>query len=179
MLLSSAAVYAAPFTLEFTGIVASSETPGISEGDTITLDLIADNGGSTSLSQTWNLADLQGFTIHAGTFTGTYSQVYPFPSTGNFVTDASGNIISVTFFGTSGSSQNSDNFNASFVGDNVTGGASFEDSLSRDTDIVGGTWNTPSQWSVQGADASAPEPSTIGLFAAGLVGLAALKRKKA
>lgn len=106
----SGAVNAKEYVFTFTDTISTASTPGISVGDTFTLKLDADNGGSTDVSQTWNLADLGGFTITAGSYAATYSQVWDNPTTGNFVTDAAGMMSSVTFYGTNPNSQNTDNF---------------------------------------------------------------------
>lgn len=160
---------ATEYEFTFTDTIFTAATPGIAVGDTMTLHLFADNGGSTAVSQTWNLDNLLGFTIHAGAYSASYSTVFPSPTTGNFVTDASGMMSSVNFMGTSGSSHNTDNF-GSWIGDSVFTGGDFCDFFSRCNYVSTYSFNNPSMWTVAVAP-TIPEPSTWALMLLGFAGL--------
>ncbi len=159
------AAQAAVFDFTFTDTISSASTPGINVGDTFTVHLFADNGGSSAANQTWNLADLQGFTIHAGTYSASYSTVFESPATGNFQTDAAGVVTSVQFFGTSNSSNNTDNF-GSWTADTVFGDASFLDYLGRGNTIAASTFTNADQWTV-GLAGTVPEPASWALMLIG------------
>jgi hypothetical protein len=159
---------AAVYDFKFTDTISFANTPGVAVGDTFTLHLFADNGGSSLISQTWNYADLQGFTIQAGSYHASYSKVFESPATGNFQTDALGQVSAVQFYGTSNASNNTDNF-GSWAGDVVFGNASFNDFLGRSNGIAANTFTTPGEWTVSAAvGAPAPIPG------AGLASLAAM-----
>jgi len=171
----SGAVNAKEYVFTFTDTISTASTPGISVGDTFTLKLDADNGGSTDVSQTWNLADLGGFTITAGSYAATYSQVWDNPTTGNFVTDAAGMMSSVTFYGTNPNSHNTDNF-GSWTGDTVFGNAEFCDYDGRCNNIAAGGFNNAAAWTVS---AGVPEPSTWAMLLIGFAGLGFAGYRKA
>lgn len=173
----SGAVKANEYVFTFTDTIASAGTPGISVGDTFTLKLYADNGGSTDVSQTWNLADLQGFGITAGSYSATYSAVWSYPATGNFQTDASGTVSYVEFYGTDNSSNNTDNF-GSWIGDAVFGDASFCAYSSGCNNIAAGRFNNASAWTVS-AVSGVPEISTWVMLLAGFAGLGFAGYRKA
>ncbi len=166
--------FSSPFDLQFTGLLTSAGIPGTSVGETLTLDLTVNNGGTSTISQTFNYADFGGFTIHVGTYSASYSKVWE--SSGPITTDAAGNVNSVAFYGTSNSSNNSDNFTASFTGDYVGGGGSFADSLSRGAGVDG--WNNPAQWTVASPATSTPEPGTVTMLFAGFGLLVAVRLRK-
>ena len=177
-LLGSAA-QADPFKFTYTGTIAYASTPGIDSGDTYTLTVIADNGGNSALGQSWGYDDLQGFTIQAGSYSASYSKVWE--SSDGFQTDASGNVTYTGFYGTSYSSNNSDNF-GSWTGDYVYGNGTFFDSQGRENSIST-ELNEPSRWTVSpaGADGAVPEPASWAMMLGGfgLVGGAMRSRRKA
>ncbi len=166
--------FSSPFDLRFTGDLTTAGIPGTSVGDTLTLDLTVDNGGNSTISQTFSYANFGGFTIHVGSYSASYSKV--FESSGPITTDAAGNISSVAFYGTSNASNNSDNFTPSFSGDYVFGDGSFNDSLSRGDAVAG--WNNPSQWTVASLASATPEPGTVTMLVAGLGLLVAVRLRK-
>ncbi|HEX5377629.1 MAG TPA: PEPxxWA-CTERM sorting domain-containing protein [Phenylobacterium sp.] len=177
----SGAAQAAVMDFTMKGVIESASTPGINAGDVITVHLFADNGGASTISQTWNLADLLGFTIQAGTYSATYSKVWQYPSTGNFQTDASGAVSHVEFYGTDDLSHNVDNF-GSWTADSVFGNASFCDFLDRCNNTSGGTFNNASQWTVGLAGpGGVPEPATWAMMIAGfgMAGVAMRRRRAA
>lgn len=50
---ASAAATAAPFAITYTGTIGNSDFPEIIAGQTYSVTLVFDNGGNTTLSQTW------------------------------------------------------------------------------------------------------------------------------
>ena len=50
---------ASPFSVTYTGTISASTFPEILNGQTYTVTLVVDNGNSTAVSQTWNVADLK------------------------------------------------------------------------------------------------------------------------
>lgn len=176
--LAAGAAKADLFDFTFVSTISDANTPGIVDGDQVTVHLFADNGGSSDLSQVWNYADLQGFTLAAGTYSATYSKIFPVPTTGNFSTDALGNVTSAQFFGTDFSSNNVDNF-GSWTADTVFGNAQFNDFLGNANNITGNTFTDTSEWTVAAAGAAVPEPATWAMMLVGFMGLgAALRARK-
>ena len=176
-LVAAVPVQANLYKFTFTDTISAATTPGIDVGDTITLALFADNGGTTSVNQTWNLSDLQGFTIKAGTYSATYSKVFEFPATGNFVTDATGTLVTTQFYGTSTASNDTDNF-GSLTGDIVFGDASFLDTVGRGNQVAANTFTNPGSWTVSAA--GVPEPASWALMIAGfgVVGVVARRERR-
>ncbi len=84
---------AIPFKFTFSSTVDTfSGIPGVSVGNPLTLVVIADNGGSDAISQTWGPADVLSANLAVGTYLASYD---PLPNLAIFVTDASG---SFSFF---------------------------------------------------------------------------------
>jgi hypothetical protein len=179
LLCVSGTAQADPYKFIFNGVISWAETPGISVGDMLTLTVFADNGGNSMINQVWDLSDLKGFTIKAGTYSASYSTVYEKPLTGNFVTDATGKLVSLEFQGTSETSSNTDNF-GSWVGDSVLFDGMFEDTKFNINRVAGNQWGPASAWTVQSA-AGVPEPAAWGMMIGGfgLAGMALRRRGKA
>lgn len=49
---------AAPYFITYTGTIENSSFPEVNNGESYTATLVFDNGGASSLSQTWNAGDL-------------------------------------------------------------------------------------------------------------------------
>lgn len=160
------------FEFTFTDTISAANTPGISVGDTFTLHLFLDNGGSSLISQSWTAAQTMGFTINAGSYSATYSTVWQ--SLFDFETDASGNVSVAQFFGTEPTSNNTDNF-GSWTADTVFGNAIFDDFFGRENFVAAGAFTDPDKWTL----AAVPEPTTIALLGIALVGLGVTRRKRA
>ncbi len=157
---------AAPFKFTFTTTMSdtNADIPGASLGDTLTLNVIADNGGTSLFSQLWQPADIQSATVTVGTYQADYISPYFVPS--EFRTDISGALTQAFF--TDNSSNNSDLF-----GDGG-GVALFSNSLrdfNGNADVFFPTiTGSASNWTVT----PVPEPSTLSLVATGLALLAFL-----
>ncbi len=168
---------AAPVVFTFTGTIGATDTPFVNVGDTLKLELTADNGGNSLSSQTWNLADLQGFSVVVGGYTATYSKVFEFPETSNFQTDDAGNVITSQFYGTSYASSNTDIFGSS-VGDIVFGDATFYSTQHDFLFDVSGNFTNPGQWTVALAGGGVPEPATWALMILGFGAVGGAMRRR-
>jgi hypothetical protein len=163
----SANAKASIYELTFASTIIAADTPGIPVGNTFTINLFLDNGGSTVVSQSWSGTDaISGFTIDAGTYHGSYSTLL---ANWSFQTDASGALTLTNFFGTATTSNNQDNF-GSFQGNDVFGNE-FVDSLDRVNHFATGL-STVSSWTI--APVATPLPATLPLFASGLGALSLL-----
>lgn len=162
------------YDFKYTDTISTANTPGISVGDTVTVHLFGNNGGSSIVNQSFANTDVLGFTLDAGSYHASYSTVWPYFS---LTTDAGGNVSGVGFYGTDYASANVDNF-GSWNGDAVFGDFSFLDSLSNYNEVVGGTLSTVGNWTVSAVGHAVPEPASLALVGLGLAGLGLGKRKK-
>lgn len=179
LLFSSIEANAVTYDFKLTSTILTANTPGISVGQTFTLDVFADNGGSSLNSQTWNASNVLNFTIHAGTYSATYSAVYA-PGMG-FQTNASGVLTAANFFGTDFSSTNTDNFGTWTNALAVNGNAVFTDFNGLKNFIPIGANQNIANWSVSEVPvAPTPLPAALPLFASGLgaLGLFGWRRKR-
>jgi hypothetical protein len=160
---------ATEFDFQYKTTISSAGTPGIAAGDAFTLDLFVDNGGTSSAGQTWTGLQVDGFTIHAGSYSASYSTPFDPSAYFLFSTDASGNVSLAEFYGTDPSSVNSDTFSASFNGDYVFGDGSFEDSQGHYNSIAASTLTATGNWTNAGAVTSVPEATPLAMSVAGLL----------
>jgi hypothetical protein len=186
VLLASANVNAIPieftavWTLDgFSGAGGDIGIPGTAFGDTLTLSVIADNGGSSLLAQNWSAAQILSATLNVGSYTALYTA--PFFSTSGFATNGVGALTYAIFGDIADPGNNNavtDTFGTSTLGELY--GNYVVDTLGRYSAWSLGN-NAPninlSRWSVRVA--SVPEPGTLSLFAAGLIALGVMRRRVA
>ena len=100
---SATPALASPFSYQFASTIAASASilpAGLSVGDSAVITVVLDNGGTSTISQTWTAANLQSVTFNfnnGGLLTTFFS---PFggglsSDIGDFVTDATGTLLSV------------------------------------------------------------------------------------
>ena len=161
--------HADPFQFTYATPVTAGGTPGVTDGDILTLAIIADNGNAGLISQSWFQADV----VSAVATVGTYVAQFIFPHFTNdpvFVTDGLGDLVTSLWFDIDGN--NTDNLGA--------GSPRFFDNTLRTSqnifmDFLGGFPSNPSNWTV--AAAAVPEPTTLTLLGFGLFGLVAARRR--
>jgi len=154
-------------------------------GEEITTTLTVDNGGSTTLSQSWSATDFLSYRIEGAT--GWWAEstvVINGSSSGNFSTDGSGNVTAAGDW-----SGNSGVITTSWAGDLV--GCWYSDAnngifyINPPSDsgmievanvgenIIGSNWTA-----TLASSNPVPEPATMVLFGFGILGLAGVSRKK-
>jgi hypothetical protein len=168
---------AAPVTFTFTDTVTVfGAVPGVSSGDTLVVKVVADNGNSSLISQSWVLADILSATATAGTYAAVFNPPY-FVNPTLFSTNAAGAMVSNWF--------DTDDLNA----DNVGPGSPkfFADILLASNNgslrYVGGVClaatNCGGRWTVAVNDPNpVPVPATLPLVGLGLLLLAATGRRQ-
>lgn len=147
---------------EYTGTVSSAQTPGIIAGDAVTINVLADNGSSSLLSETWTGSDILDVTLQAGT----YSAMYSAGSDSVFATDGSGDLYFADLSGNDPDSPTTDNFGTATAP--LLFANAFCDTTGRCQSL------NPilffAQWTVTEAH-GVPEPSTWAMMILGFCGL--------
>jgi hypothetical protein len=171
------AAQAVPVELTYTGqvtFVEASLTGLVSVGDTFSIAVVVDNGGATTISQTWSIADTISAVVTAGTYVGNWTADFYTSSSTGFTTDATGALTIASWFGTFDSPSSIDSLG--------TGARLFNGSVEASN---GDFFNyspllgNPANWTdpvIVGAPV--PLPAAGWLMLAGLGGLAALRRAK-
>lgn len=168
-------IQAAPFTFTWTDTVSG----GSFDGDPFTFTIVVDNGGATTVSQTWTSSDFvsASINVNGGAYIGIATSIGASPS-GGFQTDAGSVIIAVP----------TDWYDVGGSGSDTLGATNFDWFINGDNGIWWGgdetdIWATnvegnqdPANWSLD-APSEVPEPSTWLLFGAGLA-MAGLRRRK-
>jgi hypothetical protein len=177
LLLASTASQAAPVELAFSGTVMDSSIPGATNGDAMTFDVFANNGGANLISQTWTFRDITSATTQAGTYSATAAGPQLAGAFGSFSTNASGQLQTLDFFGL----QN---------GSDTKGSSTFAYTMNGRNNIwftaVGESFGASSPPSITNTTISlvstplTPLPAALPLFATGLgaLGLLGWRRKR-
>ena len=167
------------FTYDST-VGSGTTMPGVTEGESLNFNLVLDNGGTTVVSQTWDFSDFVSLDV---TTSGGYSFSSFGAGSGSFTTDAGGNVVGMSDWRTW---QQASGFD-SITGDisNAAWWLNGRNNVLRNMENRKGVYdanvsaiNMPSSWSVNDASNSVPEPSTLAIFALGMIGLASRRFKK-
>lgn len=177
---------ATPFTFTYTttitipGDSSFPMIPGVSLGDTLTVNVTLDNGNSSLVDQAWSVDQVISATSDVGTYHATY--VPPWSTPGMyyfcsvaFKTDSDGFVSDVCFYDPApAGNSNTDSFGTGgYAGLYVNGISDVYGDLARWPITVG--YNDTSLWSPYlwtddlGRATPVPEPSTVGLFAVGII----------
>ena len=173
--LSAMSAHAVPVLFEFAStvdkLVCQPSCPpntidGVAIGDTVMITVLADNGNGTLANQTWNRIDIISGRVTAGTYEANYSSASFDFADPFFQTDALGLVsLSNEIFcctGVGGTDSLGGDFVFQLFNAQTTSGT---DSFEWD-----GNTSIASSWTVS-LVTSVPEPSTLILFCAGLLGL--------
>lgn len=194
--ISPAVSQAAPYNLTWTGTVqlgSDPVPPGVSNGDPFNFTFTVDNGGTSSLLQTWTTSNFVKATInvHNGAYIGTKLTIDLPSSSGVFQTDALGHVSVVPsswqdfftgqpFSDSLGNNQTNSGLGGYFINGNnevwaintpatPAGVSQIEISAG---DVA--TNQLASRWSVS----AVPEPSTLVLAILGVLGVCHRKRMR-
>ncbi|OMH32780.1 PEP-CTERM sorting domain-containing protein [Motiliproteus sp. MSK22-1] len=149
-----------------------------SNEDTITVQVVADNGGSSLVSQTWSELDILSVRLVAGKYKASFEDSW-FTSRYSdgiaFETDDMSDLVSVNWHGTWRSDTSTDNFGTGILLSN-----NVEVRASNGSSVLGSGpgFDTISAWSDPVLDYSVvPEPTSMFLVSLGLVSLCCFRRK--
>ena len=176
---ASAAPVLFTYTGEIVGVTGGALSGIMSVGDTVTIEVVSDNGSASLISQTWDPLDTITATFSAGGYTATFSDgFFTSPAATGFTTDGAGNLIDAAWVGIEIDPTAFDNFGAGGDLNNGSGIAANGDSYTFLPYL--GTLGTLTAWAgpVFVSDTNdVPEPSAIALIGLGLAGLCLMKRR--
>ncbi len=92
--------FAAPFSVTYTDTIAAGSGAGYIAGQSLSITFVLDNGGTSTISQTWNATDVVSVTyvLNNGAITTVFDpnggSGFNAPILGNFTTNAAGTLIS-------------------------------------------------------------------------------------
>ena len=174
---ASAAPVLFTYTGEIVDVTGGALSGIMSVGDTVTIEVVSDNGSASLISQTWDPLDTITATISAGGYTATFSDgFFTSPIATGFTTDGAGNLIDAAWLGIEVDPTAFDTFGAGGDLDNGSGFASNGDSYKYLPYMATLTaWAGP----VFVSDTNdVPAPSAIALIGLGLAGLSLVRRRK-
>jgi hypothetical protein len=154
-------------------IVNNSGIVGVSVGDIVTINLLANNGSSGLNSQSWTIGDFISASLSAGSYSQSYVDGFGTASLVAFTTDAIGNLTQSNFPDTTLSANNTDTFGMG--GQIRLFSNDFQDFFGRTAAMSNGLTRLTA-WSVN-ERSQAPEPGTLSLLGLGLAGAALLRRR--
>jgi len=153
-------------------IVNNAGIVGVSVGDIVTIDLLANNGTSGLTSQSWTIGDFISASLSAGSYAQSYVDGFGTASLVAFATDAIGNLTQSNFPDTTLSPNNTDTFG---MGGQIRLFANdFQDFFGRTAAMSNGLTRLTA-WSVIERN-PVPEPGTLSLLGLGFA--AALLRRR-
>lgn len=174
----SSSARALPVLFHFESTITSSSIPGVADNDTVTIDVVLDNGGTSLLSQSWDTnagTAVLSATASAGSYSADYGTIILLAL---FSTDAAGNLTSSTFRDESGTGvDNTDSFGSGQPIALFANVALFD---------VNGNFAQffpsaffPAQWTLEFATVNqTPEPTTLTLFAGALAGFTVFSARR-
>jgi hypothetical protein len=166
------------FIAQYRGTVETSSISGAAPNDPITYLVTIDNGGTSSLWQSWTLADIISVRFLAGTLDATFSLAVGDDVAGEFETNGTGELISIPRFGAPTNGLHTilaSNFVATNYQLFINGLNSvlyINDFTSDITELDPSSNQFASLWTLT----PAPEPSKLSLLALGILGILSRRR---
>ena len=176
LLLTAVSSYSLSAPVKFTYITTvttpafSDPTPGVSDGDTLTLEIIADNGRTGIISEQWKMEELLSAVVRVGSYEAHFNYPHWKPSwiENPFRTDTSGKPI-----GTWGDSDNNNTDNLGGIWSPRFSNNRMSTSLQTTLDYQRPFPNEQS-WTIT----TIPLPAAAWLFGSAVLGLFGIARRK-
>lgn len=167
------AAHAAPIQFQFSSNLLFTNIPGVSPADTVTIDVVMDNGGTGTSSQFWSSSS--GHFVSGTVTTGGYSMnLGTIVSAVDFLTNPSGGLVGAQLFDGFGI-DNTDNFGiggASSVGDIALSTSANTFAIWQDSA------NNFANWQIVASETEIPEPAPLALLGFGVFAMIAARRTR-
>lgn len=177
MLLMTTVAQAAPIHFQFNAGLVFTDISGTLPTDVVTIDVVMDNGGTSTASQTWNAA--AGHFVSGVLSIGSYSMdVGSNVSRAIFITDSSGALLSTAFedFLFADRADNVDNFGTGGTLINLT--HFFVVDFTGDFAQFGGTTEAVGDWLIVSTNQTPiPAPGSLALLGLGMIFLSRARRR--